>query len=153
MARSNWLELPEMEWPLTRFPSVRPLIGALAWAGRPYIPVTDVFARNGDLVVQIELPGINPAKDVTLTFEDGELVVKGERKQHEEIKEDGYYRVETVSGFFERRIAVPKNVKAGDIKAEYKDGMLEILLPKAGKAPEMAKPLEIPIATPKAAKS
>ena len=104
-----------------------------AWR-RPFIPSTDVFARKGDLVIRIELAGIDAAKDVHLAVQDGELVVSGERKQKEEVKEEHYYRMEACYGAFERHIPVPEGTETAKIQALYKDGVLEIVVPAVAKA-------------------
>lgn len=112
-----------------------------------FLPVGDVFARNGDLVIDLQLPGIDPAKDVTVTYEDGQVVVRGERKRTEEVKEEDYYRKETEFGAFERRVAVPEGTKDADIRAEYKSGILEITVPSGAKKIEVPKATSIPITT------
>jgi HSP20 family protein len=112
-----------------------------------FVPAADVFVRKDDLVIRLELPGIDPAKDVTITVEDGDLVVRGERKKLEEIKEEGYYRKETYHGTFERHFAVPEGTEEKKVKAEYKDGVLEIVLPAVAKAVLAPKAKAIPIKT------
>lgn len=107
---------------------------------RPFVPATDVYKKEGNLIVALELPGIE-MKDVTVTLEDGELVVRGERKASKEITEEDYYRLETSYGSFERHIPVPERTKEDDVKASYRNGILEIALPVAEeKEPE--KPLK-----------
>ena len=111
----------------------------------PYMPPVDVFTRNGDVVVHVELPGIDPAKDVKVTLGEGVLDVKGERKHEKEIKDEGYYRKESFYGAFERRIPVPTTVKESDIKADYKDGVLEVVVTGAAKVLPKPAAKEIPI--------
>lgn len=118
------------------FPEART---GLRW---PFVPVTDVFARNGDLVVRTELPGIDP-NEVDLTIQDGVLVIHGERKLEEELKEENFYRMEASYGTFGRHIPLPKEVDEKRIAAEYRDGILEIVVP-AGKT-ETPKQRRIPI--------
>src|SRR5450759_218671 len=105
----------------------RPLL-ALA-PGKHFIPTADVFARNGDFVVRMDLPGIDP-KDIHVKFEEGELTVSGERKTDKEVKEEGYYRKESSYGSFERYVALPKAIKEGDIQPESENGVLEISVPR-----------------------
>lgn len=112
---------------------------------RPFAPATDVFARNGNLVIQIELPGIDPEKDVSVAIEEGDLVIRGERKRVSEVGEGDYYRMEASYGSFERHVAVPEGTKDADVKAEYKDGILEIVLPSAKPLPAH-KAIEVKIA-------
>ena len=150
-------ELVELDRPFEEF--FRTLAGP--WPFRPllaltpgkhYIPTADVFARNGDTVVRIDLPGVDP-KDIKVKFEEGELVVMGERKAEKEIKEEGYFRKEATYGIFERHMTLPKGVKENEIKAEYDNGVLEIAIPKAPKTEELPKAKEIPVKTPKLVKA
>ena len=158
MRKNVWTELVEVDRPLADL--FRGF--GIPWAfrswmtaapGRPYLPTTDVFARNGDIVVRVELPGIDPRKDVTVTLEDGELTVKGERKQEEEVKDEGYYRKESTFGYFERHVAVPEGTKESDIKATYSEGVLEIEIPKAVEPAVKPKAKPIPVMTPKPVKA
>ena len=142
-------ELVELDSPLAEFFRTlsgpwpfRPLL-ALA-PGRHFIPTADVFARNGSLVVKVDLPGVDP-KDIHVKVFEGELRVTGERKADKEIKEEGYYRKETTYGFFERHMSVPKGIKEADIKAEYDNGVLEISMPRVAKAEDLPKAKEIPV--------
>jgi len=114
---------------------------------KPFVPVTDVFVRDEDLMIRVELPGIDPATDVTVSVEDGYLVICGERKQEGELKEEAYHRLETAYGTFERFIPLPEGFEEGEIDAAYEDGVLEVIVPAAAKALEPAKPMTIPIKT------
>lgn len=120
----------------------RPLL-ALA-PGKHFIPTTDVYARNGSLVVKVDLPGVEP-KDIHVKVFEGELTVTGERKADKEIREEGYYRKETTYGFFERHMNVPKGIREADIKAEYDNGVLEISMPRAAKVEGLPKVKEITV--------
>jgi HSP20 family molecular chaperone IbpA len=122
---------------------------------RPFVPVCDVFAREGDLIVRLEVPGVNPDEDVTIEVEDDVLVIRGERTTKKEIDEKDYYRMESSYGSFERRLPIPEGVKEDDITATYTEGVLEIVLPGAAPKEELAEPTPppktIPIKTVKAA--
>ncbi len=151
MPRTYWDELMEVDRPFIDI--FRSLAGPWGMRtlfprgeNRPFLPAVDVFERNGDLVMRFELPGIDPAKDVQVTLEAGELTIKGERKEEKEVKEKGYYRHESSYGSFERHLPVPEGTKESDIKAEYKDGVLEVLVPKAVK-PAAGPAKAIPIKT------
>jgi HSP20 family protein len=97
-----------------------------------WVPAVDVFSRNGDLVVRAELPGIDPAKDVDITVEDGVLMIRGERRHEEKAEEESYYRFESSYGSFQRSVPLPRDVKTDDIAASYENGILEVVVPKAG---------------------
>ena len=112
--------------PFRRYSTYLPM--PLETTERPFVPITEVFAHKGDLIVRLELPGINPEKDVSVTLVDGELVIKGERKQEKEFGEKTFYRFETLHGKFERHFAVPETLDEKAIRAEYKDGILELVV-------------------------
>ena len=142
-------ELVELNSPIAEFFRTlsgpwpfRPLLALTP--GKHFIPTADVFARNGDLVVRMDIPGVEP-KDIHVKLEEGELTVVGERKTDKEIKEEGYYRKETVYGFFERHMTVPKGIKDTEIKAEYMNGVLEISFPRTVKVEGLPKAKEIPV--------
>lgn len=116
------------------------------FAAKPFVPVTDVFVRDEDLVVRVELPGIDP-EDLKVTIEDAYLVIRGERKHDEEVKEEAYYRLEASYGSFERFIPLPEGFEEPTIEALYTDGVLEVILPAAAKALEPKKPKIIPVKT------
>ena len=80
---------------------------------RPFVPVCDVFGREGDLVVHLEVPGIDPEKDVTIRVEDDVLVIRGERSTKEEVEEKDFYRMESSYGSFERRLGL-RRLRAGE---------------------------------------
>jgi HSP20 family molecular chaperone IbpA len=107
---------------------------------RPFVPVCDVFARGGDLIVKLELPGIDPEKDVRIQIEDDVLMIRGERETKEEVKEQDFYRMESAYGSFERRLPIPEGVKEDDIVATYAEGVLEIALPGAAPKVELEEP-------------
>jgi HSP20 family protein len=111
-----------------------------AGTGR-WVPACDVFSRDGNLVVRLDLPGIDPEKDVQVTLEDGVLCITGERRETGG-SEGGYYRREWRYGAFERGFALPEGATGEDITASYRDGMLEIVMPKAMQRTE---PRKIPV--------
>jgi len=123
----------------------RPLLALTP--GKHFIPTADVFARNGDLVVRMDLPGMDP-KDIHVKLEAGELAVTGERKFDKEVKETGYYRKETGYGFFERHVSLPKGVKESEIKAVYDSGVLEISIPRPAGANGAPQAKTIPVTAP-----
>jgi HSP20 family protein len=122
------------------------------FAAKPFVPVTDVFVRDEDLVIRAELPGIDPDA-LKVTIEDGYLVIRGERKQDEKVEEGAYYRLEASYGLFERFIPLPERFEEPEIEALYTDGVLEVILPAAAKALEPEKPKVIPVKTTVAMKA
>lgn len=103
-------------------------------------PRADVHETNDAYKVAFDLPGIEK-EDVKVTFEENTLTVSGERKSETRSEDSNYHRVERVQGSFCRTLRLPKNVDAQKIAANYKNGVLEITLPKA----EEVKPKEIEI--------
>ena len=95
-----------------------------------WAPAVDVFERNGDLIVNAEIPGVE-AKDFDITVEDNMLKLRGERKHETEQEDEGYYRHERFHGTFERLVPLPTEVETEKINATYKNGVLEVVLPKA----------------------
>jgi len=96
-------------------------------------PIVDVFEEKDDIVVKAELPGMEKDNiDVNLT--DHTLTIKGEKKKAEEIKEENYYRSERSYGSFLRTLDLPKDVCAEKVKASFKNGILEVRMPKTEEA-------------------
>ena len=112
------------------------------WAAGEMIRV-DEFEDNGTLVVRAELPGVDPAKDVEVTFTDGVLTITAERREEERKEEKGYVRQELTYGTFSRTLTLPEGVSEADIKASYNNGILEIRVPPA--TPVTAPAKKIPI--------
>jgi HSP20 family protein len=118
---------------------------------RPFVPTMDIFEREDDLVVKLEIPGIDPEKDVTIVVKDGALVISGDRRQEKEIDDEAYHRMEVSYGSFERTIVIPEGVDEDRIAATYVDGVLEVVLPN-GAIKEVTPPVEartIPVTTGK----
>ncbi|MDP8955842.1 MAG: Hsp20/alpha crystallin family protein [Actinomycetota bacterium] len=108
-----------------------------------WAPAVDVFSRDGNLVVRAELAGIDPEKDVDITMQDGVLYIRGERRHEERTERDNYYRFESSYGSFQRAVPLPQGVNADEIQASYQNGILEVVVPKAG---ELTSAKKIPIA-------
>ncbi len=117
-------------------PWTREAIDGTAWS-----PAVDIVETENDIVLRADLPGIDP-KDVDIQVENGALTLKGERKFESDVKEDDYRRVERVYGSFLRSFALPQTVDAEKVEAEYRNGVLELKLPKR---PE-ARPKQIKVA-------
>lgn len=103
-------------------------------------PVVDVYDNDDNIVLKAEIPGIDK-KDIEIDVKGRVLTLKGERSSDNEVKEDNYYRRERCFGKFERAFTLPVNVELDNIKANYKDGVLQIEIPK----PEEKKPKQITV--------
>ncbi len=115
--------------------------GSTPFAGE-WKPLMDVVETKDGVTLKVEVPGVKQ-EDISISLEDDVLTVKGERKHESEVKEDGYSRIERSYGAFERSVVVPKTLDATNVKATYKDGVLEIQLPKK----EEARPKAIKVET------
>ncbi len=96
-------------------------------------PAVDMYDNEKEIVVKAEVPGIDK-DDINITVADNTLTIKGETKKEEETKEEDYYYSERTFGSFSRRLELPDKVQESKIKANFKDGILEINLPKAPEA-------------------
>jgi len=103
-------------------------------------PPVDVWETESELVLAFELPGISE-DDISVELEDNVLTVSGERTRSQEHSTDRYYRFERRYGQFQRSVTLPAGVDESKIAAEYKNGVLEVRVPK----PEEAKPRRISI--------
>jgi HSP20 family protein len=106
-----------------------------AWA-----PAVDMYEDENKVVVKAELPGMTE-KDIEVSVLDNTLTIKGEKKKEEEKKEENYHRIERAYGAFQRSMPLPTAVAVDKVKASFKNGVLEIELPKK----EEAKPKQIKI--------
>jgi len=107
-------------------------------------PAVDIYETEGEILVQAELPGVD-RKDILLNLEKNVLTLKGERRFEKEAKQENYHRIERAYGAFSRSFSIPAIVEEDKIRAEYKDGILKIALPKK----DQIKPKQIQIAETK----
>ena len=108
---------------------------------RKWNPAVDIRETENEYTVLAELPGLDK-DNVKISYEDGIVTLRGEKKLEKEDKRKNYHRVERSYGTFERSFRLPASVEVDKIKASFKDGVLNLQLPKT----ENAKPKEIPIA-------
>jgi len=107
-----------------------------------FYPAVDICEGDKEIILKAELPGIKK-KDVHLELNDGVITLKGERKFEKEDKRDNYHRIERYYGNFHRSFTLPSTVDRDKIKATYKDGMLEVTLPKMEEAAPKSIPVEV----------
>jgi HSP20 family protein len=98
---------------------------------REHMIRVDQFEEDGQAVVRAELPGVDPEKDIDVTVSGGVLRISAERKQEERTEERGYVRSEMRYGRFSRTVPLPEGATEDDVKATYKDGILEVRMPLA----------------------
>ena len=94
-----------------------------------WVPAFDITETDKEYLVTAELPGMDP-KDVDVTFSEGILTVKGEKKHEKEDKGENYHRIERRYGSFHRSFRIPGKVELDKVDANYKDGILKLTLPK-----------------------
>jgi HSP20 family protein len=98
-----------------------------------WTPACDIYEDEEGVALRFELAGVDP-KDVDVRFENGVLTVKGDRKLEREEKRENYHRIERSYGTFTRSFSLPGTVDADKVKAETKNGVLTITLPKKAEA-------------------
>ncbi len=96
-------------------------------------PSVDVFEEGEDIVVKAELPGIKK-EDIDIRLTDGMITISGEKKKEDEIKRKDYYKLERSYGSFCRSFELPAEVQKDKVKSTFKDGVLEIRMPKSKEA-------------------
>jgi HSP20 family protein len=114
-------------------------------SSRPWMPAVDIWEDENELVVRADIPDVK-FEDIHVDLENGTMTLRGERKfekpaETEEKAKGGYHRVERAYGAFERSFTVPETVDSEHVKADYKNGVLTVTLPKK----ESAKPRKINI--------
>lgn len=105
-------------------------------------PSIDVKDTGKEIVIEAELPGVTD-KDIAVTFADGVLTIKGEKKSQREEKKDDYYMSERSFGSFERSLALPEGIDDGAIEARFDKGVLHVTVPKKPEAVKQQKNIEI----------
>ena len=153
MALQSWLPRLRTQW--NPFPEMQDLQREMnrlfnAFSGRTeraatlpevgWTPAADIYETKDEMLAVLELPGVNQ-KEIDISLVGDTLTVRGERRREEHIEEENYHRVERSFGSFSRTLVLPSVLDPDRIKAFYKDGLLEIRLPKR----EEAKPKPIPI--------
>lgn len=105
-----------------------------------WMPAVDIYETPDQVVMKAELPGLT-REDIEINVRDNTLSLRGERKFEKEVKEENYLRIERAYGSFQRSFTLPATIQQDKIKAVFKDGVLEVSLPKA----EEARPKQIKI--------
>jgi HSP20 family protein len=111
-----------------------------AGALRRWMPAMDLIETEDHYVLRADLPGMSE-DDINIEFEDRTLTISGERKSEQELKKDGYVRVERAFGSFSRSLTLPQGVDPEALTATFDRGVLEVSIPK----PEARKPRRIEI--------
>ena len=105
-----------------------------------WAPAVDLREEENEFILQADMPGMKK-EDIDINVENSVLTIQGERRFEAEDRRESYHRVERAYGRFVRSFTLPTRVKADAITASYKDGILEVVIPKA----EESKPKKIAI--------
>ncbi len=98
-----------------------------------WAPLVDIAEDGKEYLIKVELPEV-PKEDVKVTVENGTLTISGERKAEKEEKGRKFHRLERFYGRFERSFTIPDDAESGEVKADFKDGVLRVHLAKSEKA-------------------
>jgi HSP20 family protein len=109
-------------------------------AAQSWVPALDVWETETEIIYALDLPGI-PEENISVELDEGALTVTAERERTEEESEERFYRFERRYGTFARTFGVPQGVAEEDVKADYKNGVLELHVTK----PEQPKPKRIQV--------
>ncbi|MDH5299835.1 MAG: Hsp20/alpha crystallin family protein [Gammaproteobacteria bacterium] len=102
-------------------------------ASSDWVPAVDIKEEQDKYMLHVDVPGVNP-KDIHVQMEGGVLTISGERKHERREAENGYKRVERVSGSFFRRFSLPDSVDSDGVSAKCNQGVLEVIIPKTQKS-------------------
>ncbi|MCD6233319.1 Hsp20/alpha crystallin family protein [bacterium] len=122
--REEWPEI--WEWPEKWLPS-------LPHTALMRTPRVDVYKEGGNIIAEIELPGVDP-KNINLEVKDDRLQVEAKSEEKKEEKKKGYYKKELSRGYYQRIIPLPVEVQSKKATAVYKKGVLKVVMPEVKKA-------------------
>lgn len=108
-----------------------PFHGRTAFSGK--MPSVDMIDQKDHILIKAELPGVDK-KDLEISVSDKTVTIKGKTSSDKKEEKGNYYRREISSGSYERVLSIPANVDSSKAKAKFRDGMLELTLPKTGKS-------------------
>ena len=144
MRLTRWEPFREMD---ELFKGFGPLFGRMPVARmgeglEEFMPLADIVEREKEYLIKLDLPEV-PKEDVKVLFDDGVLTIRGERKTVKEDKGEKVHRTERYYGMFERSFVLPEDVDVTAIRAESKDGVLTIHMPRV--AVEKTRPVAITV--------
>ncbi|HAM49368.1 MAG TPA: Hsp20/alpha crystallin family protein [Nitrospiraceae bacterium] len=103
-----------------------------------FTPTIDIFEEGSDVVVKAELPGMKK-EDLDVKLTDNTITISGEKKKEEKVEKKDFYRMERSYGSFTRAFSLPSEVQTDKVKAQFKEGILEIRVPKTEEAKQKEK--------------
>lgn len=120
----SWLRRYKHEWPS---------FGTLSQPFKGQMPKVDIIDRDDEIFIRAELPGVDK-KDIDISMTDNTVTIKGETSKEEKEEKGDYYRCETSRGSYTRTLSLPAGVNAEKTSATFKDGVLELTMPKMEQA-------------------
>lgn len=145
---SEWLapfrRMEEVFEDFFRRPFGRPWLPSLPkwFEGIEPSPSVDIFEEGDDIVVKTELPGMTK-DDIEVNITENRITLSGEKKKEEKMEKKDYYRLERSYGSFRRSFDLPTEVQTDKAKASFKDGVLEVRIPKTEEAKKKVKKITI----------
>jgi HSP20 family protein len=109
---------------------------------REFSPSVDIFEEGNDVVVKAEMPGLSK-DDIEVNISDDVITISGEKKSEEKIEKKDYFRLERSHGSFSRSLTLPTEIQTDKAKAAFKDGVLEVRIPKSEAAIQKVKKIKI----------
>lgn len=128
----RWEPFSAMDDVLSRFPAGFgrwPRLPGTFETGTDWSPSVDISETDGEYLIRAALPGVKK-EDAKVMVEDGMLTLSGERQQHVEVKDEKFHKVESFYGNFSRSFALPDSVDEKAIRADSRDGVLTVHVPK-----------------------
>ena len=136
----NWFEddLPDFwEWPEKLFTTT-------ANSGLMRAPKADLYESDGNIVVEFELPGVDP-KDIDLEVKDNMVKIEAKSEEKKEEKKKGYYKKELSRGYYKRVLPLPVEVQDKKAEASYDNGVLKIVIPKVEEKKKESRKVQIKV--------
>jgi HSP20 family protein len=121
------------------FPSIMP---RFAIQEAEFIPAIDIYEEGNDVIVKAELPGMKK-EDIDISLSEDTITLSGEKKAEHKIEKRGFYRYESSYGSFCRSMTLPSDVQPEKVKAEFKNGVLEVRMPKTEEAKKKERKIKI----------
>lgn len=126
---SPWRAFEDMERAVDEMLGMRGMARRRTPQEREWMPSVEMFEKDNSYVIKAELPGVK-SEDIDVSVTDHNLTIRGEKQASRETKKEDYYLSEVSYGSFMRSIPLPENVDADKVKANFEDGMLEVMVPK-----------------------
>jgi HSP20 family protein len=105
----------------------------LTGEARGWAPAVDIIDKKDEIVLRADVPGLEQ-KDIHVDVDHGMLTIRGERREEREAKEEDYYCCERWAGSFSRTMTLPSGIDPDKVKATFKNGVLEVHVPKSAQA-------------------